>query len=55
MFKEKFLNEHKIKAPLNRLAGKISDEEMQEMNYKVTVKNEDPYQVAKAFLKKKGL
>ena len=56
MFKEKFLNEHKeIKAPLNRLAGKISDEEMQEMNYKVTVKNEDPYQVAKAFLKKEGL
>jgi len=56
MFKEKFLNEHKeIKAPLNRLAGKISDEEMQEMNYKVTVKNEYPYQVAKAFLKKEGL
>ncbi|MDU6180738.1 MAG: hypothetical protein E6633_11705, partial [Staphylococcus lugdunensis] len=27
----------------------------QEMNYKVTVKNEDPYQVAKAFLKKEGL
>ena len=26
---------------------------MQEMNYKVTVKNEDPYKVAKQYLEKK--
>ena len=39
MFKEKFLKEHpEIKKPLNQLAGKITDEQMQEMNYKVTVK-----------------
>lgn len=38
MFKEKFLKQHpEIKKPLNKLEGKISDEEMQEMNYKVTV------------------
>lgn len=37
------MKEHpEIKKPLNKLAGKITDEEMQEMNYKVTVKNEDP-------------
>ena len=56
MFKEKFLKQHpEIKKPLNKLKGKISDEEMQEMNYKVTVKNEDPYNVAKHYLKKEGL
>lgn len=56
MFKEKILKQHpEIKKPLNKLEGKISDEEMQEMNYKVTVKNEDPYNVAKHYLKKEGL
>ncbi|MFS4465604.1 ABC transporter permease/substrate-binding protein [Staphylococcus haemolyticus] len=56
MFKEKFLKQHpEIKKPLNKLEGKISDEEMQEMNYKVTVKNEDPYNVAKHYLGKEGL
>lgn len=56
MFKEKFLKEHpEIKKPLNKLKGKISGEEMQEMNYKVTVKNEDPYKVAKHYLEQEGL
>ncbi|KGJ25009.1 ABC transporter permease/substrate-binding protein [Staphylococcus haemolyticus] len=56
MFKEKFLKQHpEIKKPLNKLEGKISDEEMQEMNYKVTVKNEDPYNVAKHYLEKESL
>ncbi|WP_436855073.1 ABC transporter permease/substrate-binding protein [Staphylococcus caeli] len=56
MFKESYLKEHpEIKKPLNRLAGKISDEDMQQMNYKVTVKKEDPYQVAKAYLEKHHL
>ena len=54
MFKEKFLKQHpEIKKPLNKLEGKISDEEMQEMNYKVTVKNEDPYNLRNIILKKK--
>lgn len=56
MFKEKFLKDHpEIKKPLNKLENKISDEEMQEMNYKVTVKNEDPYKVAKQYLEKEDL
>ena len=38
MFKEKFKEHPEIKKPLNQLAGKITDEQMQEMNYKVTVK-----------------
>ena len=54
--KEKFLKEHpEVKKPLNKLAGKITDEQMQEMNYKVTVKKQDPYKVAKDYLKKEGL
>lgn len=56
LFKESFLKKHpEIKKPLNKLENKISDEDMQVMNYKVTVKNEDPYTVAKDYLKAKGL
>lgn len=56
MFKEKYLKEHpEIIKPLNKLAGKITDEEMQEMNYKVTVKDEDTYHVAKEYLEKHNL
>jgi osmoprotectant transport system permease protein len=56
MFKQSYLKKHpEIKAPLNKLAGKISDEDMQEMNYQVTVKNKDPYTVAKNYLKKHHL
>ncbi len=40
LFKESFLKKHpEIKKPLNKLENKISDEDMQMMNYKVTVKN----------------
>ncbi|WP_409294557.1 glycine betaine ABC transporter substrate-binding protein [Peribacillus sp. SCS-26] len=40
---------------VNGLAGKISDEEMAEMNAQVDLDKKDPEDVAKAFLKKKGL
>ena len=36
--KRNFKEHPEIKKPLNQLAGKITDEQMQEMNYKVTVK-----------------
>ncbi|MCG7339739.1 ABC transporter permease/substrate-binding protein [Staphylococcus sp. ACRSN] len=56
MFKEKYLKAHpEIKKPLNQLANKISDEDMQQMNYEVTVKKKDPYQVAKNYLEKEHL
>ena len=38
MFKEKFLKQHPEIKTAQQIRGKISDEEMQEMNYKVTVK-----------------
>lgn len=51
LFKESYLEEHpEIVDPLNKLAGKITNEEMQEMNYRVAVENEDPYRVAKDYL-----
>ncbi|MBU7218703.1 ABC transporter permease/substrate-binding protein [Staphylococcus gallinarum] len=56
MFKEKYLKEHpEIKKPLNQLANKISDEDMQQMNYDVTVKKKDPYQVAKDYLEREHI
>ena len=44
-----------IQEPLEKLSGKITDEEMSEMNYNVNIKGESPYQVAKEFLKKEGI
>ncbi|MEQ6028703.1 ABC transporter permease/substrate-binding protein [Staphylococcus saccharolyticus] len=56
LFKEKYLKNHpEIKKPLNKLANKITDEQIQEMNYKVTVKKQDPYKVAMDYLKKENL
>lgn len=52
----KTLKEHpEIADVLNKLADKISDEDMREMNYKVDKENADPAQVAEEFLKAKGL
>ncbi|RIP35942.1 ABC transporter permease/substrate-binding protein [Staphylococcus gallinarum] len=56
MFKQKYLKAHpEIKKPLNQLANKISDEDMQQMNYDVTVKKKDPYQVAKDYLEREHI
>ena len=52
---KKILKQHPEIKTAQQIRGKISDEEMQEMNYKVTVKNEDPYNVAKHYLEKEGL
>ncbi|MGK0551172.1 ABC transporter permease/substrate-binding protein [Enterococcus faecalis] len=40
---------------LNKLAGKITAEEMSDMNYQVNVEQKDPAVVAKEYLKKYGL
>ena len=37
------------------MENRITDEEMQEMNYKVTVKKEDPYKVAREYLEKEKI
>ncbi|MYL58445.1 glycine/betaine ABC transporter permease, partial [Virgibacillus halodenitrificans] len=44
-----------LKEILNQLAGKISDEEMREMNYKVDYDDQSPSKVAKDFLINKNL
>ena len=51
-----FARKHpQIVRSLNKLAGKITEKQMQEMNYKVNVKNMDPGQVAHDFLVKQHL
>ncbi|UTH03034.1 ABC transporter permease/substrate-binding protein [Macrococcoides canis] len=40
---------------LNTLSGKITDEEMQKMNYEVAYNNKTPESVAKAYLKKEKI
>ncbi|MBC1436502.1 ABC transporter permease/substrate-binding protein [Listeria rocourtiae] len=44
-----------LKEPLEKLAGKITDQEMSEMNYEVNVKGKSAEEVAKNYLKKEGL
>jgi len=44
-----------LKDVLNLMSGLISDDEMIDMNYKVEKLNEDPKEVAREFLIKKGL
>ncbi|MFC3419357.1 ABC transporter permease/substrate-binding protein [Salinicoccus hispanicus] len=56
LFKQSFLDEHpEIVEPLNKLGGMISNEEMQEMNYRVAEESEDPYVVAEEYLQEAGL
>lgn len=53
---EKLASSHpKVVAALNKLAGKISDEDMQKMNYEVNVKKESAAKVARQYLISHGL
>ncbi|SDN37818.1 osmoprotectant transport system permease protein [Fictibacillus solisalsi] len=45
----------KLKSTVNELAGKISEEDMAEMNAKVDIDKKEPRDVARDFLKKKKL
>ncbi|WP_281288079.1 glycine betaine ABC transporter substrate-binding protein [Bacillus rubiinfantis] len=45
----------KLKGIINELGGNISQEDMAEMNAKVDIDKQDPQDVARDFLKKKGL
>lgn len=45
----------KLKIIINELGGKISEKDMAEMNAKVDLDKQDPRDVAREFLKKKGL
>lgn len=44
-----------LESILNQLAGLGSVEEISELNYRVDINDEDPYQVAGEFLQEKGL
>ncbi|MDT3995261.1 glycine betaine ABC transporter substrate-binding protein, partial [Mammaliicoccus fleurettii] len=56
LMKKETVKEHpEVVKAMNKLKGKISDEEMQEMNHRVTIKDEDAYQVAKEYLEKNDL
>lgn len=54
--KTSLLTKHpELKGILNQLAGKITEKEMQDMNYKVSVKGADANKVARDYLLKAGL
>ncbi|QQK76138.1 ABC transporter permease/substrate-binding protein [Salicibibacter cibarius] len=56
LMREDVLHEHpELEGILNTLAGEISDEDMQEMNYLVDYEDADPEEVAKDYLQKNGL
>ena len=56
LFKQEFIDTYpEVEEALNQLAGLITDEEMQEMNYRVQFEDEDPYDVAYDFLSAAGL
>ncbi|AVK64343.1 glycine/betaine ABC transporter permease [Lactobacillus sp. CBA3606] len=56
LMKASFAKKHpQVVAALNKLAGKISETDMQEMNYEVNVKNESAASVAKRYLVQHGL
>ena len=56
LMKAKFAERNpRIVKALNKLAGKITTQEMQEMNYQVNVKHEKPAEVAHDYLVKHGL
>ncbi|MEH7384863.1 glycine betaine ABC transporter substrate-binding protein, partial [Bacillus sp. JJ1521] len=44
-----------ITEALNKLSGKITDDEMREMNYLVNVEGKSPFEVSKEYLKTHGL
>lgn len=56
MIKEETLKEHpELKKVINTLAGKLTDEKMRELNYKVDSLKQSPAKVAKEFLETEGL
>lgn len=44
-----------LKTALNKLSGKITDDQMREMNYQVNGNGKSAFEVAKQYLEKEGL
>ena len=56
LMKAAFAKEHpEVVTALEKLAGKITEEQMSEMNYQVNVEGKQPAEVAKTFLLDQGL
>lgn len=56
LLKESTLKKYpQLQKILNKLSGKITEKQMQQMNYDVNVKQEDPARVAYSYLKSQGL
>jgi osmoprotectant transport system permease protein len=56
LLKAKTLEEHpELAKALNKLAGKISDDEMRAMNYQVNAEGKSPEEISREYLKKEGL
>lgn len=56
LIKKETLKDHpELKKVINSLAGKLTDEKMRELNYKVDSLKQSPAKVAKDFLKNEGL
>lgn len=56
IIREDTLKEYpELKSAINTLAGKLTDEKMRKLNYKVDSLRESPEKVAKEFLKEEGL
>jgi len=56
LMKEAFAEEHpEVVRALEKLAGKITEEQMSEMNYQVNVEGKNPAEVARTFLIDEGL
>ncbi|MBS4179044.1 ABC transporter permease/substrate-binding protein [Lederbergia citrea] len=56
MLRQETVEKHpEIVKALNQLAGKITDDEMREMNYQVNAEGRKPAEVAAEFLREKGL
>lgn len=56
LMKEAFAKEHpEVVRALEKLAGKITEEQMSEMNYQVNVEGKNPAEVARTFLIDEGL
>lgn len=56
LLKDETIKEHpEVVKALNQLVGKITDEEMQTMNYAVTYQNKSPESTARAYLKREKL
>lgn len=54
--KKDFAKEHpEIVKALNKLSGKITEDQMIDMNYQVNVEKKKPTEVARIFLKNEGL